>query len=301
MIIAMFGALAAFVAVASAVMWVASLGGSPAEARLSRIPAPSRPRDVNAPFGERVAVPLLDSGLAVLVQFLPQTWVSRISRSLAAAGQPMSTQAFVSVLLLTGVLFPGAVLLLVLMSSGGVTPVAIVLSLLLGVAGLLLPILWLRAAARNRRTAIFKRLADAFDLITVCVEAGLGLDAALRQVAEKLRGPLSDEISQVLREVGLGRQRREALEDMARRVDVRELETFVNAIVQAEQLGTSLGRVLRAQAFSLRVKRRQKAQELARKAPVKMVFPLVLLIMPTFFIITVGPVFVHLVKYLGDK
>jgi tight adherence protein C len=98
----------------------------------------------------------------------------------------------------------------------------------------------------------------------------------------------------------MGRPRREALEDMAQRTQVRELETFVHAVIQAEQLGTSLGRVLRAQALSLRVRRRQRAQEIARRAPVKLVFPLVLLIMPTFFIITLGPVGVRFFEYISD-
>jgi tight adherence protein C len=158
----------------------------------------------------------------------------------------------------------------------------------------------LQLSVGSRKAAIWKRLPDAFDLVTVSVEAGLGLDAALRQVADKLRGPLSEEIAQVLREVGMGRARREALEDMANRCQIRELETFVHAVVQAEQLGTSLGRVLRAQALSLRVRRRQRAQELARRAPVKLVFPLVFLIMPTFFIITLGPVVVRFFDYVND-
>ena len=128
---------------------------------------------------------------------------------------------------------------------------------------------------------------------------GLGLDAALRQMATKLKGPLSEEIALALRQIGMGRPRREALEDMAERVDVLELTTFVNAVIQAEQLGTSLGRVLRAQAVSLRVRRRQRAEETARKAPVKMVFPLVLFIMPSFFVITLGPMIVHLSNYLN--
>ncbi len=136
--------------------------------------------------------------------------------------------------------------------------------------------------------------------MTVSVEAGLGLDAALRQVSQKLRGPLGDEIGQMLREVGMGRPRREALEDLAERTDVPEVTTFVNAVIQAEQLGTSLGRVLRAQAMTLRVRRRQRAEEMARKAPVKLVFPLVLCIMPSFFIVTIGPVFVRLVSYLSE-
>jgi len=98
----------------------------------------------------------------------------------------------------------------------------------------------------------------------------------------------------------MGRPRREALEDLAERTDVPEVTTFVNAVIQAEQLGTSLGRVLRAQAMTLRIHRRQRAEEMARKAPVKLVFPLVLCIMPSFFIVTIGPVFVRLVNYLSE-
>ena len=121
----------------------------------------------------------------------------------------------------------------------------------------------------------------------------------MRQVAEKVHGPLADEIAQMLREVGMGRARREALEDLAERTDVPEVGTFVNAIVQAEQLGTSVGRVLRSQAVMLRIRRRQKAEATARRAPIKMVFPLVLCIMPSFFIVTVGPIFVRFVDFLS--
>ncbi len=300
MLVAILGAVTAFIAVSSGLLWAVNLRGSPAEARLSRIAAPSRPRDTNAPFSERIAIPIVDNITSVFVQLLPQTWVTRAGRSLQAAGRPMTTQAYFTMLLMTAVGFPGTAFALLLMTQGELSQAAIIFTALAAVAGLLLPVLWLRRAAASRKLAIWKRLADAFDLITVCVEAGLGLDSALRQVSEKLRGPLADEIAQVLREVGMGRPRREALEDMAQRCDVRELDTFVNAIIQAETLGTSLGRVLRAQAFSLRVRRRQRAQETARRAPVKMVFPLVLLIMPTFFIITVGPVVVHLITYLSE-
>ena len=166
------------------------------------------------------------------------------------------------------------------------------------VLGFFGPYFWLIRAVRTRKLRVWKSLADAFDLVTVSVEAGLGLDAALRQVASKLKGPLAEELAQCLREVGMGRPRREALEDMAERVDVKELETFVNAVVQAEQLGTSLGRVLRSQAVTLRIRRRQRAEEASRRAPVKLVFPLVLFIMPTFFIVTLGPVFIRFVNYL---
>jgi len=169
------------------------------------------------------------------------------------------------------------------------------MALLVGFLG---PFYVIRRRLQRRRNAIWKNLPDAFDLITVSVEAGLGLDAALRQVSQKLTGPFSDELAHTLREVGVGRPRREALEAMAERIGVREVTTFLHAVVQTEQLGTSLGRTLRAQGTSIRTRRRQKAEELARKAPVKMVFPLVLCIMPSFFIVTIGPTFVRLISYL---
>ncbi len=296
--IAPLAALAAFVAVTSTLLLVAGLRGPSVEARLSRLSAPVGPRAIDAPFSERIMIPVLDSVTRLFISLLPHAFVARVSRQLVAAGRPMSSQAFFAMVLVTGILFPGGLFVLLLPATNG----AIAILLAGFVAGLTIVfwLYWLRACVNRRKAAIWKRLPDAFDLITVCVEAGLGLDAALRQVSEKLRGPLADEISQMLREVGMGRARREALEDMAQRVDVRELETFVNAVIQAEQLGTSLGRVLRAQALSLRVRRRQRAQEVARRAPVKLVFPLVLLIMPTFFIITLGPVVVHLIKFLHE-
>jgi tight adherence protein C len=255
---------------------------------------------MKSPFSDRVFIPVLDGVTRSIVQLLPHTFVSRVSRQLLAAGSPMTTQAFFTVVLLCSVFFPVAGLFIAGQLADGLAGWMLILVAWFAVAGFFLPYLWLRRRVRMRKLAIWRRLADVFDMVTVCVEAGLGLDAALRQVATKLKGPFSDEISFTLRQVGMGRPRREALEDLAYRVDVSEVTTFVNAVIQAEQLGTSLGRVLRAQSLSLRVRRRQKAEEMARRAPVKMVFPLVLFIMPTFFIVTIGPMFVHLVDYLND-
>jgi tight adherence protein C len=233
------------------------------------------------------------------VQFLPHTLVTRVTRQLLAAGSPVTPQAFFTMVVVSAVLFPVATIYLVASLGDGVTATAIVLGVVFAGVGAFLPFFWLRRVVRMRKLAIWKRLADAFDMVTVCVEAGLGLDAALRQMAAKLKGPLAEEVALALRQIGMGRPRREALEDMAERVDVTEVTTFVNAVIQAEQLGTSLGRVLRAQSVSLRVRRRQRAEETARKAPVKMVFPLVLFIMPSFFVITLGPMVVHLTEYLN--
>lgn len=297
--IPILGAIAAFVAVAAGLAWVGTLRGNAAEARLGQL-ATQQPSNLDAPFGDRVMFPIIGGIVGFFMNLMPHSWVQRISRQLLAAGSPMTTGGFFTALLVTGVLFPFAFLAFVAMAGGEMTVLIFILAMVFAGMGIMLPIFVLQTVVSSRRQKIWKQLADAFDLVTVCVEAGLGLDAALRQVAEKLRGPLADEIAQVLREVAMGRPRREALEDMAYRTQVRELETFVHAVIQAEQLGTSLGRVLRAQALSLRVRRRQRAQEIARRAPVKLVFPLVIMIMPTFFIITLGPVGIRFFQYISD-
>jgi len=152
-----------------------------------------------------------------------------------------------------------------------------------------LPINWLRRRAAARQGKIQRALPDTLDLITVSVEAGLGLDAALAKVVEKTRGPLRDEFGRVLQEVGLGKVRRIALRDMSARVDVGDLTSFMSAIVQADQMGLGVAEVLRAQADEVRLKRRQRAEETAMKAPVKMLFPLVCFIFPAMMTVLLGP------------
>jgi tight adherence protein C len=300
MIIALLAAGAAFVSIAALMTWATGLVRDPVEARLSRLERTAPSNAPDAPFSDRVFIPILDGIVNAILPLLPHAFVVRTRRQLLAAGDPLTVQGFFTIVVVCAIVFPATGLFLGSQATGGITGTTLLATGLAGAGGILLPFVWLRRKVRSRKTAIWKSLADAFDLITVSVEAGLGLDAALRQVAAKLKGPLAEEISLALRQVGMGRPRREALEDLANRVDVTEVTTFVNAIIQAEQLGTSLGRVLRAQSVTLRIHRRQRAEETARRAPVKMVIPLVLFIMPTFFIITIGPVFVHLVEYLND-
>jgi tight adherence protein C len=152
-----------------------------------------------------------------------------------------------------------------------------------------MPINWLRKRAASRQQKIQRSLPDTLDLITVSVEAGLGLDAALSKVVEKTRGPLRDEFGRVLNEVSLGKLRRQALKDLAARVDVPDLNSFVSAIVQADQMGLGVAEVLRAQADEVRLRRRQRAEETAMKAPVKMLFPLVACIFPAMMTVLLGP------------
>ena len=171
-------------------------------------------------------------------------------------------------------------------------------SSLLPIAGLALgaysgwkmPDIWLNSIIRKRQTDIRLFLPDMIDLVTVSVEAGLGLDASLQRVASRFPNALSEEVLRAMQEVQLGRSRIEAMRDMARRADVPDLTAWVTALVQAELLGVSIANVLRVQSERLREKRAQRAREQAQKAPIKMVFPLVLFVFPALFIIILGPV-----------
>ncbi len=155
--------------------------------------------------------------------------------------------------------------------------------------GFMAPEFWLGRKIKARSLAMILQLPDALDLLTISVEAGLGFDAALAKVVEKMEGPLVNEFRQALAEIRMGRSRREALRDVANRADAQPISNFIGAIVQAEQLGVPIAKVLQIQSQQLRIERRQRAEEAAAKAPVKMLFPMVGCIFPTIFIVILGP------------
>jgi tight adherence protein C len=239
------------------------------------------------PLTSRVLSPLANSLGAKLTTLLPTRWVDGIQKQLIAAGEPVSLRTFLAataVAVATMLLFG-----FTMVTSGRLGALAPLMLLGCAGMGLLLPKIWLSSKARGRQKVIQKSLPDAFDLITTCVEAGLGLDAALARVAEKTKGPFGEEVSMTLREISLGKLRRDALKEMSGRVQLPDLTTFINAVVQAESMGTSIANVLRVQAEQMRIKRRQRAEKQAQQAPVKMIFPLVLCIFPTLFIVILGP------------
>jgi tight adherence protein C len=245
-------------------------------------------------FGDRVLGPLLDGMAGKVFSMLPVGILSGIRRKLERAGDPITAEGFLVVCAVGAAVFGGLGLSMSMASSGAIGTKTLGLTVILTGVGGYLPFMWLSSRVRQRQTAITKSLPDAFDLITTCVEAGLGLDAALARVAEKVKGPFADDLSVTLREIGMGRQRAEALKELGERTGVADLVMFVNAIVQAEQLGTSIGQVLRVQSEQMRTRRRQRAEETANQAPVKMVFPLVLCILPTLFIVIMGPAVIQL-------
>jgi tight adherence protein C len=242
----------------------------------------------NETFSARLLAPMAASFGAKLEKLLPTTWISAIETGLLRAGQPTSTQGFlIAAVLCFAVCTAMGFMLVSSLGMGGMTGIAL-MGALAGM-GAYLPKMWLGARVRSRQKEISKSLPDAFDLIVTCVEAGLGLEAALARVAEKTTGPFGEELTLCLREVSMGKLRREALKEMADRTGVPDLTGFINAVVQAETMGTSIGTVLRVQAEQMRIKRRQRAEQQAHAAPVKMMFPLVLCLFPTLFIVILGP------------
>ena len=157
------------------------------------------------------------------------------------------------------------------------------------VFGFIMPNTLIDARIARRQESVRKALPDALDLLTICVEAGLGFDAAMRKVADKWDNELSIAFSRALQEMQLGKLRREALRDMAERIGASEFESFVAAVIQSEQLGVSMAKILRIQADDMRVRRRQRAEQAAQRAPVLMLLPMAFLIFPTIMIIMMGP------------
>jgi tight adherence protein C len=247
--------------------------------------------ELSQPFSDRVVKPLIRGIAQFIGRFAPQRNIEEIRRKLELAGRPYGwgPTEFLGVRGMAGVLL--AVLTFLLLTiSGQYLPKRFLFTLGAGGLGFyLLPTLWLSSKVRSRQTEIVKALPDALDLLTISVEAGLGFDAAMSKVAEKWENQLSLAFSRVIQEIQVGKLRREALRDMADRMDVPDVSSFVAAIIQADQLGVSIAKVLRIQSEQMRIRRRQRAEEKAHQAPVKMLFPMAFLIFPALFIVLLGP------------
>jgi tight adherence protein C len=165
--------------------------------------------------------------------------------------------------------------------------------------GFFFPQLWLQSIIDRRQHSVRKAMPDALDLLTICVEAGLGFDAAMSKVSEKWENELSVALLRTIREIQLGKPRRDALRDMAERIGISEMTSFIAAVIQSEMLGVSLAKVLRIQSDQMRVKRRQRAEEEAHKAPIKMIVPMALLTFPSIMLILLAPAAVQISQSLG--
>ncbi len=246
--------------------------------------------ELSQPFTQRVIAPILKGLAGFITRFTPAHTVEDTRHKLELAGRPYNwgpTEFFGFRVLGAVVLGVFAFLLLWI----GKQPFQIhVIGTIVGAAlGFLLPVLWLSGKIRRRQDEIIKALPDALDLLTICVEAGLGFDAAMSKVAEKWDNELSRAFGHVIHEIRLGKLRREALREMEHNAGVTDVTSFVAAVIQADQLGVSMAKVMRIQSEQMRIKRRQRAEEKAHQAPIKMLFPMVFLIFPSIYVVLLGP------------
>lgn len=246
--------------------------------------------ELELPFAERVLKPALQHMLTTLGKLLPNKSAGKVKRNIEMAGNPggMTPTMFVGVRITLALLglavgfYLTALADLPLQSQFMYTGIGLAV-------GFVLPGIWLGRKMKQRKTSILRAMPDALDLLSISVEAGLGFDLALQRVSDKWDNELSREFQRVVSDARLGMQRRDAMRMMADRCGVEDLSNFVQAIVQAEQLGVSIGRILKVQSEQMRVRRRQRAQELAQQAPVKMLFPMVFLIFPSILVVILGP------------
>jgi tight adherence protein C len=257
-----------------------------------------RKRDSEESLRDRAILPAMEK-LARLVLRVNRKWtIEQVSFRLLSAGLrgKVSPTGFLAT---KGVLTIGGFILGLLLggaSGGGMT--AFLLALALAGGGFIGPDYVVSLKARSRKDEIRAQLPDALDLLAVSVEAGLGFDAAVAKLTEQMQGPLIEEFSLALSEIRIGESRQDALKKLSERVATPELSAFVRSIVQADQFGISLGRILRVQAADTRLRRQAAAEEKAMKAPIKMLFPTVLFIFPAMFLVILGPAFLNLVKIL---
>jgi len=246
--------------------------------------------ELSKPFFDRVIRPILVKLGSALGKSTTAAKKVTLHRKLMMAGHPLNLTPNEFMVIQYGLTvgLPICILLFSLPLNWNLSPVITGMGLA-AAAGFVMPEYYLKARAGARKEEIQDNLPDVLDLLTVSVEAGLGFDAALVKVVEKTKGVVSHEFLRVLQEIKMGKPRRDALRDLANRSGVDDLAAFVGSIIQADQLGVSIGNVLRLQSEQMRQKRRQRAEEKAMKAPIKMLIPLILFIFPTIFIVVLGP------------
>ncbi|MBN2303302.1 MAG: type II secretion system F family protein [Anaerolineae bacterium] len=277
--------------------------GDPLERRLAEygdreLPQSLEELELSLSTRERVIIPMYRALANFAVRFTPENQIDSIRRQIELAGktQTMEPVAFFGQrIALTLALGVGAFFVFFFVAHWGVVK-GVAATVIGSLLGYYLPVLQLQGQISRRQDGIIKDLPDALDLLTICVEAGLGFEQAMGKVYEKWDNDLATAFGRVLQEIQLGKRRGEALRDMSNRMDVPDVTSFVAALIQAEQLGVSIAKILRIQSDQMRVKRRQRAQEKAQQAPVKMMIPMVLLIFPSIWIVLLGPSIIILME-----
>ncbi len=276
----------------------------PVQARLSQLGSMQartlEELELQQPLFERTLRPLATRLSGIAQRFASPSKVSRTEKRLSMAGNPgaLRTVDFLGLkLVMAGLIGAGSFALFGVLL--GNPPFGFVSAIIVGALGFFGPELWLSRRIRARQKQVLLAVPDTLDLLTISVRAGLSFDGALTKVVEKTHGPLADEFRRALAEIRVGKARRDALRDIAERTDVTALSNFIAAIIQAEQLGVSISKVLQVQSEQLRIARRQRAEEMAAKAPIKMLFPLVGCIFPSMFIVILGPAIILIALNMG--
>jgi tight adherence protein C len=291
------GLMAVGVAIGLGVYLLAANKMAPAGMALADggLPVVAKPEKVDDPFEMTSLLRRLGSLAASLS---PSDYTARVQRRLNLAGNPRSwsperLMAFKGLGLVAGV-----VLGFVLGVKHGFGP-TVLFTAGAAAVGLFLPDILVRNIGEKRQLDLQKALPDTIDMLTVCVEAGLGFDSALARVARNTSGPLAEEFARVLQEMQIGMSRAEALRALVSRTNVTELRAFVSAMVQSGELGISIGDVLREQSREMRIRRRQRAEEKAQKLQVKLLAPLILCLLPAMFIVILGPAVMNIMNFFS--
>ncbi|MGH8874491.1 MAG: type II secretion system F family protein [Acidimicrobiia bacterium] len=296
-------AVSVFVAVAAAGLWIGSGVMRAQRAATDRLAVYGknilREETLRKPLSERAVAPVILGLSRLFLRFTPVGYIRKTQRRLVLAGSPgnLDASAWVVIKVLSTV---AALALWVFLQVGmelQMKALSLVLSFVLGFFG---PEAWLQRKIEARRDAMRRSLPDVLDLLVISVEAGLGFDSALTRVVNTVPGALSEEFFRMLQETRVGVARRDAMRHLMERTDVDELRSFLLAMLQAEAFGVAIARVLRVQADEMRVKRRQRAQEKAFAAPVKIVFPLVFCIFPSLFIVLLGPAAIQIFETFSE-
>lgn len=299
---------AIFAAVLSLIVFINQVAGQPKSVigRLTRITEGKHiptieELELAKPFFERVVGPIARNMLDAIIKHTPQNVKDGIRKRLIMSGNPrnLHSEEFLAIKALTTVAIPIGVMLMCRL-IGIPANQTMFFTMVFAFLGFMLPDSYINQAIKIRQKDIQNSLPYFMDLLVVAVEAGLGFDAAVTRVISKNKGPLTDEFNRALQEMRIGKMRREALRDISNRTGLEDLSSFLAAIIQADELGISIGNVLRVQAQQLRVKRRQRAEEKAMQLPVKMLFPLIFCIFPAIFVVLLGPAGITIMTTLPE-
>lgn len=248
--------------------------------------------ELSQPFTERIVYPLARKVGEIATKFTPQNALNDVTLKLELAGNPgnLDPATFLTLQFFAALAFGGLMVIIFLFAKiNWSLGLRLLLIAVFTVLGFYFPQLWITSKINRRQKEVRKAMPDALDLLTICVEAGLGFDAAMSKVSEKWENELSLSFARVIQEIQLGKLRRDALRDMADRLGLPEMTSFVAAVIQSELLGVSMAKVLRIQSEQMRIRRRQMAEELAHQAPIKMLIPMGLLIFPSLMIVLLTP------------